>query len=174
MNRFLRPSTFCLPGRWSLRHFERDRGEVGMAKRRVRVEGVDKYVGVQKDHGSRVSSRSFSHVIVSRRGALLMAATHAFLLMRSARSGFSSRISRKRPSAFCWMSKISPGRPPGKTIRFLVSTVYVLMVGISHIARSLSRSHIMPALYAWRKNNRPIATALGHKVRSKTRKRRTL
>ena len=50
-----------------------------MAKRRVRVEGVDENIGVQKDHGSRVSSRSFSHVIVGRRGALRMASIHALL-----------------------------------------------------------------------------------------------
>jgi hypothetical protein len=111
-----------------------------MAKRRVRVEGVDENIGVQKDHGSRVSSRSFSHVIVGRRGAFRMASIHALLLMRSARSGFSSLMSRKRPSACCWMSKTSPARPPGKTTRFLVSTVDVLMVGLSHLVHLLSRA----------------------------------
>ena len=117
-----------------------DRLSGPLTERRVRVEGVDKYVGVQKDHGSRVSSRSFSHGIVGRRGALRMASIHAFLVIRSACSGgFSSLISRKRPSSCCWMSKISPGRPFGRTIRFLVSTVDVLMVGLSHMAYLLSR-----------------------------------
>ena len=60
-----------MPKSW--RHFERNSAEVGMEKRRVRIEGVDEYVGFQQNHGSRVSSRSFSHVIVGCRGALRIA-----------------------------------------------------------------------------------------------------
>ena len=66
-----RVSLCIVPKSW--RHFERDSGEVGMEKRRVRIEGVDEYVGVQQNHGSRVISRSISHVIVGCRGALRMA-----------------------------------------------------------------------------------------------------
>jgi class 3 adenylate cyclase len=85
-----------------------------LAKRRVEVEGVDEHIGIQKDHGSRVSSRTFSHLIVGRRGALHMASIHALWLMRAVRSGFSSRMSRKRPSSCCWMSKTSSSRPPAR------------------------------------------------------------
>ncbi|MBW1837324.1 MAG: hypothetical protein JRI99_10340 [Deltaproteobacteria bacterium] len=84
-----------------------------MAKRRVRVEGVDEHVVVQKDHGSRVSSRSFSHVIVGRRGALCMACIHAFLLMRSARSGFSSLIEQETAFRLLLDVKNIP-RPPAR------------------------------------------------------------
>ncbi|MGD8946782.1 MAG: hypothetical protein PVI62_08985 [Desulfobacterales bacterium] len=125
-----------------------DRFSGPFVERRVRVEGVDEYVGVQKDHGSRVISRSFSHVSFGLSGALRIASIHAFLLIFALRFGFSSRINRKRPSACCWMSKTSPGRPAGKTIRFLVSTLNVLIVGISHIVILLSRDHIMSDLTA--------------------------
>ena len=87
---------------------------------------------VKQDHGSRVSSRSSSHVIVGRKGDRRMASKHDFRLMRPVCSGFSSRTSTKRPSSCCWMSKTSPGRPFGRTMRFLESTLEVLMVGLSH------------------------------------------
>jgi hypothetical protein len=97
------------------RHGLNNRFPCPLAKRRIKVEGVDEYVGVQQDHGSRVSLRSFSHVIVGRRGALRMTFMHALLVIRSARSGFSNRTSTKRPSACCWMSKTSPGCPSCRT-----------------------------------------------------------
>lgn len=115
------------------RHGISDHISCPAAESRVRIKGVDKRVGVQKDHRSRVSLRSLFQVIVGRRGALRMASKHAFLLMPSARFGFSRRVRIKRPSACCWMSKTSPGRPPGSTIRFLLSIFDVLMVGLSHI-----------------------------------------
>jgi len=130
--------TDCIDGGTVTRNSVGNHFACPIAKRRVRVEGVDEYVGVQQNHGSRVISRSFSHVIVGCRGALRIASIHAFLLICSLLFGFSSRINRKRPSACCWMSKISPGRPAGKTILFLVSTLYVLMVGLSHMAYLVS------------------------------------
>ena len=66
-----RVSLCIVPKSW--RHLDRDSGEVGMEKRRVRIESVYEYVGVQQNHGSRVISRSFSHVIVGCRGALRIA-----------------------------------------------------------------------------------------------------
>ena len=77
-----------IDGRAATRDRVGDRLPRPLAKRRVRVEGVNEHVGVQKDHGFRVSSRSFSHVIVGRRGALRMASRHALLLMRWVPSGF--------------------------------------------------------------------------------------
>ena len=68
-------------------------------KWRVKIEGVDEHVRVQKNHDLRVSSRSFSHVIVGCRGALRMATMQALLVMRVERLGFSSRTIKKRPSA---------------------------------------------------------------------------
>src|SRR5688572_8796197 len=115
-------------------HAARDRLFCPTAKRRPRVKGVDEHVGVQKDHGSRVSWRSLSQVIVDRRGALRMASIDAFLVIRTARSGFSRRISTKRPSVCCWISKTSPGWPLCNTMRFFESTMDMLMVGLSHIA----------------------------------------
>ena len=110
----------------------RDRLASPTAERRVFVEGVDEDVGVEEYLDSRVSSSSSSQVIVGRRGAARMASRHSARLSRSPCSVFSSRTSTKRPSDSCWMSKTSPGRPFGSTMRFLESTFDVLMVGLSH------------------------------------------
>ncbi len=94
-----------------------DRFSCPIAKRRVRVEGVDEYVGVQKDHGSRVISRSFSHVSVGLQWSL----AHSFHTCLFAHSfgyvsGFSSRSTGNAlpPVVGCRRHPLA-GRPAGQS-----------------------------------------------------------
>src|SRR3984893_7505198 len=89
------------------------------------VVGVDDNISIQQDHGSRVSFRSSSHLILGTDFQFLIALMTPALVTFFVFGRRYSRV-RIRSLPFFSQANTSPGAASGSTMRFLLSAVTVI------------------------------------------------